>query len=508
MVTRRESIDALLVYELQDDGSPHPADLAVRATGRNTGLRMAPDGVRTTFIRTAGDNREAIDLDALDEKPVDYAGGIGLVLDLAYHPVLPLAACVGLNFSIVCDRETGKSLPEALKSPAAELQNARFHRLWFSADGKGLLIGHDRGDRRAFPLSRRIESLRRGNGQGPPSPGEHGFARPRSACRPRPRAGQGQRPPGGNRRLPRRPRPGDVGHGDRPLLYRRRGRRARRGRLRHRIRRRQVGLHPHLRHCVRQAAKKLSVSYRSKNGEAAAMKTVPAKVLCLDQRKDLALLKIDNAPPLPTVCLAVGDNVESGERVTIIGNPGLGGTILDYTMTEGIVSNPRRELRHQALIQTSAAVNPGSSGGPMFNSKGLVIGLVVLKGRHRKRRVRRAGRGLGAFLATAVNAAGPQAAVQRQWLDSSGEHSTDARYLGFATAPCNCGGPTARKSRSRWPSSVRKTRPSSACATQCGQRALTAEPFRGLPSSCAVGPRFSLRCRFHLPQDAQSQVVP
>ena len=76
----------------------------------------------------------------------------------------------------------------------------------------------------------------------------------------------------------------------------------------------------------------------------------------------------------------MGETVESGEPVTIIGNPGLGGQILDYTMTQGIVSNARRELRHQTLIQTSAAVNPGSSGGPMFNSKGLVIGLVVLKG--------------------------------------------------------------------------------------------------------------------------------
>ena len=54
--------------------------------------------------------------------------------------------------------------------------------------------------------------------------------------------------------------------------------------------------------------------------------------------------------------------VESGERVAVIGNPGLGATILDYTMTEGIVSNPKRELDDQSFLQTSAQVNPGSSG--------------------------------------------------------------------------------------------------------------------------------------------------
>ena len=51
----------------------------------------------------------------------------------------------------------------------------------------------------------------------------------------------------------------------------------------------------------------------------------------------------------------------------MIGNPGLGQTVLNHTMTEGIVSNPRRTIRGGTYIQTSAAVNPGSSGGPMFD---------------------------------------------------------------------------------------------------------------------------------------------
>ncbi len=140
VVTRRESIDALFVYDLQDDGTPRPEDFAVRSSSPDSGLRMAPDGMRATLIRAAGDNREAADLDDLDAKPVAYSGGTGPVLDLAYHPVLPLAACVGQNFSFVCDRETGKLQPDALKTQAGELLNARYHHVWFAADGKGLLF--------------------------------------------------------------------------------------------------------------------------------------------------------------------------------------------------------------------------------------------------------------------------------------------------------------------------------------------------------------------------------
>jgi S1-C subfamily serine protease len=97
-------------------------------------------------------------------------------------------------------------------------------------------------------------------------------------------------------------------------------------------------------------------------------------VLFADDEQDLAVLKIRCSSPLPAVRLALG-TVASGERVSVIGNPGLGATILDHTVTEGLVSSPLRELEGLRLIQTSAQVNPGSSGGPMFNSRGQVIGI-------------------------------------------------------------------------------------------------------------------------------------
>ena len=110
--------------------------------------------------------------------------------------------------------------------------------------------------------------------------------------------------------------------------------------------------------------------------------TTAAEVLMRDDDRDLALLKVLPKVDLKTVVLAEDDTVESGEEATVIGNPGLGSSeILTRTLTTGVVSSPRREFEGQNFIQTSAAMNPGNSGGPMFDSHGQVIGLMVLKAR-------------------------------------------------------------------------------------------------------------------------------
>ena len=49
--------------------------------------------------------------------------------------------------------------------------------------------------------------------------------------------------------------------------------------------------------------------------------------------------------------------------------------------TTGVISNPKRDIDGVAHIQTSASVNPGCSGAPLFNARGNVVGLVVLKAR-------------------------------------------------------------------------------------------------------------------------------
>lgn len=99
----------------------------------------------------------------------------------------------------------------------------------------------------------------------------------------------------------------------------------------------------------------------------------PAKVVGTDERSDVALLKID-ATDLPSVELGDSDELQVGEWVLAIGSP-FG---LELTATQGIVSALGRNLpsdTYVPFIQTDVAVNPGNSGGPLFNTKGQVVGI-------------------------------------------------------------------------------------------------------------------------------------
>ena len=97
-----------------------------------------------------------------------------------------------------------------------------------------------------------------------------------------------------------------------------------------------------------------------------------ASVVAADPNHDLALLKINgiNAPPLSFPNNA---SVGVGDRVYDVGNP-LG---LEGTFTEGIVSGVRHSKGGDTFIQISAPISPGSSGGPVLNSKGQVIGVAT-----------------------------------------------------------------------------------------------------------------------------------
>jgi serine protease Do len=98
-----------------------------------------------------------------------------------------------------------------------------------------------------------------------------------------------------------------------------------------------------------------------------------AKVLGTDKTSDIAVLKID-AHGLPTVRLGNSDALGVGDYVLAIGAP-FG---LEETATAGIVSATGRSLPGDGavpFIQTDAAVNPGNSGGPLFDSTGAVVGI-------------------------------------------------------------------------------------------------------------------------------------
>lgn len=129
-------------------------------------------------------------------------------------------------------------------------------------------------------------------------------------------------------------------------------------------------------HVIR-SAKQIQIRFQDENGKE---QTAIAQVIRSDPKKDLAILKADINRNVLAVEISIRPQTEIGEPVTVIGSPGLGSAVLDQSMTTGIVSNPRREIDGEMFIQTDAPVNPGSSGSPMFDEFGQVIGLVTLKG--------------------------------------------------------------------------------------------------------------------------------
>ena len=104
-----------------------------------------------------------------------------------------------------------------------------------------------------------------------------------------------------------------------------------------------------------------------------------AEVKAYDTDEDIAILKIDAEGLSPVQC-GDSDTLVVGEELLIVGNPlgELGGTV-----TNGIVSATEREIQvggvTMNLIQTNAAVNPGNSGGGMFNMRGELVGIVNAK---------------------------------------------------------------------------------------------------------------------------------
>ncbi len=98
-----------------------------------------------------------------------------------------------------------------------------------------------------------------------------------------------------------------------------------------------------------------------------------AEVIGQDKRTDIALLKIE-AEGLPTVKLGNSDELKVGQWVLAIGSP-FG---FDHSASQGIVSALSRNLpdgNYVPFIQTDVAVNPGNSGGPLFNTDGEVVGV-------------------------------------------------------------------------------------------------------------------------------------
>lgn len=118
-----------------------------------------------------------------------------------------------------------------------------------------------------------------------------------------------------------------------------------------------------------------SIMVRLKDGTE-----LEANLVGTDSMTDLAVLTVSTETRLTTVVMGDSDSLVVGQEVIAIGNPlgELGGTV-----TNGIVSALEREVTidgdNMTLLQTNAAVNPGNSGGGLFNMRGELIGVVNAK---------------------------------------------------------------------------------------------------------------------------------
>ena len=101
-----------------------------------------------------------------------------------------------------------------------------------------------------------------------------------------------------------------------------------------------------------------------------------AKLIWANPKKDVAIIQIATKKELQAVKFSSSLDTPIGDQVFAIGNP-FG---FEHTLTSGVLGGRKRSLEtekldYPVLIQTDAALNPGNSGGPLFNSKGRVIGM-------------------------------------------------------------------------------------------------------------------------------------
>ncbi|NQU44263.1 trypsin-like peptidase domain-containing protein [bacterium] len=126
----------------------------------------------------------------------------------------------------------------------------------------------------------------------------------------------------------------------------------------------------------------VTVFLRNRQGKPEKKEYEDVEVRAFSSLMDCALLKIPEDQldgPLPALLLAPPEIVRTSLRVYAIGNPGVGRKMLEHSVTQGIISSTNRNFNDVLYLQTTAAVNPGNSGGPLVDSQGRVIGLVTFR---------------------------------------------------------------------------------------------------------------------------------
>ena len=372
-------IDLLMTWDTQGTGKLLQATVAPGASG--SGIRLSPDGRRVTYLSFTGDLANRGDLTGWNTQDfkkdqVRYlTQGRGMTTELAYHPWLPLLATPGSDSAVFFNQDTGDVVENVLLLPSGAMSGEKVERIHFTPDGKHLLFVCNGSGGRYLrsvnlrlpdkeltlkrrepvifpdvppPLTSTKEKVNLAEISALKTPGKIATITPKEIGRKYLDACVTIKT--------------NEGAGSGFFIS-------------------ESGYVLTSAHVVEDARKIMVIHNIAEAGKPFAPEEAKANIVAMDSELDIALLKIQTKHRLKVVSLASEEAVETGEDVIVIGNPGLGKEILSRTMTSGIVSNPERELDGQPYIQTSAAVNPGNSGGAMFDSRGLVIGMVNLKAR-------------------------------------------------------------------------------------------------------------------------------
>lgn len=383
-------VDLLVSYAI-DDEQLSETSRHENPGAAGIGLRVAPHGKQMTYLSKMGYLEEKVflgengvpvfDADKLSKIDTVFSSPAPAT-DVAFHPVLDIAAAANRTGLKIFSTTTGQNFTSQFDPQDQRLRN--IGRIMFTPGGHHLLVefkdANNQHVLQAFPLKLNEAAVRRvGDGARRPAPSQVASVRP------------GRDNPPEAIPVPRVPRealdalvqpqprkelePVEIGRKylqSVVVVWSKEGFAT--GFF--------IGREGYVLTCKHALAEQGDTFVYWQVGPAKDRKTVKAKaqVIREDPRQDLALLKIETEQEMNPVNLAKTDQIEAGARIVSIGYPGLGSESLRYTMTRGVVSNPNQRINGMNYLQTDAAINPGSSGGPVFDSHGRTIGLVVLKG--------------------------------------------------------------------------------------------------------------------------------
>jgi S1-C subfamily serine protease len=412
LMHRYLNVPLMLVFDLDSPLQPEVHAIAPQK-GAGGSLRISCDGRRLAMLQADARGAKYAACDPLDLKAsttlydCELPGGRNArSADLAFHPTLPLSAVVGGETIAYFDAESGKSLPAKKKPDAEQLASKSVRRAMFSLDGKHLVVltGGSGSDQSLFRVVLPI------------TPDQQAALRKRTAGHVKLAKANGTPLAevtawrGG---LPKTSTTAQISanYGDAVVIVKTANSTGSGFVVG------SSGLVLTCAHCA-SPLDATQVVYHPQ-GKTDQKITVDATILYRDRKTDLALLKINTKSALHAVVLADPVDVKSGEDVTIIANPGLGKDVLDNTVTTGIISNIDRTIADNHYIQSSAAVNPGSSGGPMFDRNGEVIGVVVLKAGIDGVGFAVPPLSIAKFLLRATRRDGQKGRLERSWVDAA-----------------------------------------------------------------------------------------